>query len=173
MIDLKKDVPAFEWLRFFVSPVLNYPTGPTKALASSLQKYILATLLLTISPVFAEDFPRIQIIDSATETEPLLAKPGTYLGEKFIFEQVHSGETLVRVGVWESGAGESRIEDFPFTEYVLMISGKVEVVEQDGTSMLMEAGETFVIPRGWSGTWNVLERMKKQIVRVGSQSLQE
>ena len=49
-----------------------------------------------------------------------------------------------------------------------MISGIVTVTEKDGTSMTFKAGDTFVIPKGWSGLWDVQERMKKQIVRIGS-----
>ena len=121
----------------------------------------------TIS-VVASATPVISIVDSATPTEALLAKPGTYLGEKFTFEESHRGVVTVRIGVWEAGAGKSILTDFPFTEYVLMISGRVIVTEQDGTSMEFTAGDTFVIPKGWSGVWDVQERMKKQIVRIGS-----
>jgi hypothetical protein len=35
-----------------------------------------------------------------------MAKPGTYLGEKFTFEEKHSGDVLVQIGVWEAGAGK-------------------------------------------------------------------
>ncbi len=49
-----------------------------------------------------------------------------------------------------------------------MISGIVTVTEKDGPSMTFKAGDTFVIPKGWSGLWDVKERMKKQIVRIGS-----
>ena len=119
----------------------------------------------------ASEAPVITLVDSATPTEALLAKPGTYLGEKFTFEQKHSGDVLVRVGVWEAGAGKSVIDDFPFTEYVLMISGRVIVTDQGGVSRTFAAGDTFVIPQGWSGVWDVQERMKKQIVRIGSERL--
>ena len=114
----------------------------------------------------------IVTIDSNTQTEALLAKPGTYLAEKFTFEDHHSGETLVRVGVWEAGVSELVINNFPFTEYVLMISGVVIVTDQNGKSRKFSAGDTFVIPKGWSGIWDVKERMKKQIVRIGNAKLQ-
>lgn len=77
----------------------------------------------------------------------------------------------MRVGVWEAGAGKSVIKGFPFTEYVLMISGSVVVTDKDGTSSVFSTRDTFVIPRGWSGEWNVKARMKKQIVRIGSEEL--
>ena len=130
-----------------------------------------AVLLVSFARVMASDSPRIALVDSSTPTEALLAKPGTYLGEKFTFEDEHSGDVLVRVGVWEAGAGKTVIENFPFTEYVLMISGSVIVTEKDGTSRKFVAGDTFVIPKGWSGDWDVQERMKKQIVRIGDARL--
>ena len=133
---------------------------------------VIVALITGLTKVMASDTPRIAVIESSTPTEALLARPGTYLGEKFTFEDRHLGEILVRVGVWEAGPGKIAIEDFPFTEYVLMISGSVVVTDQDGTSRKFLAGDTFVIPRGWSGDWDVQERMKKQIVRIGDANLQ-
>lgn len=124
-------------------------------------------LLLTLSNSIADDSSQISIIDSSTPTKALMAKPGTYLGETFTFEEQHFGNVKVQVGVWEAGAGELHLDNFPFTEYVLMISGSVIVTEKDGTSNTFKAGDTFVIPKGWTGTWDVQERMKKQLVRIG------
>ena len=130
-----------------------------------------AVLLASSARVLASEIPRITPVESSTPTEALLAKPGTYIGEKFTFEDRHSGDVLVRVGVWEAGMGKTVIENFPFTEYVLMISGSVIVTDRDGKSRKFSAGDTFVIPKGWSGDWDVQERMKKQIVRIGAAKL--
>ena len=130
-----------------------------------------AVLLASLTRVMASETPRIALVESSTPTEALFAKPGTYIGEKFTFEDKHSGDVLVRIGVWEAGAGKTVIENFPFTEYVLMISGSVIVTDKNGTSRKFLAGDTFVIPKGWSGDWDVQERMKKQIVRIGSAKL--
>ena len=73
--------------------------------------------------------PKIIRIDSLTPTKPVLAKPGTKLGETFVFEETHPADTLVKIGVLEAGAGRSVLRNFPFTEYVLMISGSVVVTE--------------------------------------------
>ncbi len=130
-----------------------------------------ALFLISLTGVIASDTPPISVVESTTPTELLMAKPGTYLGEKFTFEDKHSGDTIVRVGVWEAGMGRIVIEDFPFTEYVLMISGIVIVTDKGGISRKFLAGDTFVIPKGWSGIWDIQERMKKQIVRIGSAKL--
>ena len=133
-----------------------------------VSKLGLAASLFYASFVSAEVAPRISVIDSETQVEALMAKPGTFLGETFTFEEMHSGEVTVKVGVWEAGMGELILNNFPFTEYVLMISGSVIVTEKDGPAKTFGAGDTFVIPKGWTGTWDVQERMKKQIVRIGT-----
>ena len=133
-----------------------------------IQLIAVVTILASLSTAISDDAPRIALVDSSTPTEALLAKPGTYLGETFTFEEEHSGDVRVRIGVWEAGVGKSVIENFPFTEYVLMVSGSVLVTEKDGKSRNFAAGDTFVIPKGWSGVWDVQKRMKKQIVRIGS-----
>jgi uncharacterized cupin superfamily protein len=124
-------------------------------------------LFAGLTTAMAGESPRIALVDSSSPTEALFAKPGTYLGEKITFEDKHLGDVLVQIGVWEAGAGKTFLKNFPFTEYVLMISGSVIVTEEDGTSRSFVAGDTFVIPKGWSGVWDVQERMKKQIVRIG------
>mgnify|MGYP001291224905 CR=1 FL=1 len=133
-----------------------------------VSKLGLAASLFCASFVSAEVAPRISVIDSETQVEALMAKPGTFLGETFTFEEMHSGEVTVKAGVWEAGMGELILNNFPFTEYVLMISGSVIVTEKDGPAKTFGAGDTFVIPKGWTGTWDVQERMKKQIVRIGT-----
>ena len=60
-----------------------------------------AVLLVSSTRLLANEFPRISQVNSSTPTEALLAKPGTYIGEKFTFEDKHSGDVLVRVGVWD------------------------------------------------------------------------
>ncbi len=131
-------------------------------------KIALTALLLSTPSVNADDIPRIIIIDSTTPAKALIDKPGTFLGETFVFSEEHTADVQVQIGVWEAGIGKLTFDDFSFTEYVLMIGGSVIVTETNGVSMTFDAGDTFVIPKGWSGTWDVQERMKKQIVRIGN-----
>ncbi|MCR9088943.1 MAG: cupin domain-containing protein [Rhodobacteraceae bacterium] len=111
--------------------------------------------------------PPISIIDSATPSEELPVKPGVYIGQKITFEDAHSDDITARVGVWEAGESKTYLEDYPWTEYVLMISGHVVITNEDGTENSFKAGDTFVIPKGFSGIWDVREHMKKQMVQIG------
>ncbi|MGI9420978.1 MAG: cupin domain-containing protein [Geminicoccaceae bacterium] len=128
----------------------------------------LAGLLLLFGTVaFAADAPSIAVIDSATPTDELPVKPGVYVGQKITFDDTHEGETVARIGVWEADVSKTRLIDYPFTEYVLMISGRLVITNEDGTSAEFAAGDTFVMPKGWTGIWDIQERMKKQMVQIG------
>jgi len=131
-----------------------------------MKKYFLPLVLSALSNLaFAENAPPIAVVDSETATDPLPARDGVYFGQKITFEDNHSGDVIVRAGVWEAGESKTWLEDYPFTEYVLMISGVVELTNEDGTSREYKAGDTFVMPKGWSGVWHIKEHMKKQMVQ--------
>lgn len=46
-------------------------------------------------------------------------------------------------------------------------AGHAVIINEDGRGNEFKAGDTFVIPKGFSGTWDIRERMKKQMVQVG------
>ncbi|MGI9490143.1 MAG: cupin domain-containing protein [Geminicoccaceae bacterium] len=129
--------------------------------------WLASLLLLSGTAAFAADAPPIAIIDSATPTEELPFKPGVYVGQKITFDDMHDGETVARIGVWEADVSKTRLIDYPFTEYVLMISGRLVITNDDGTEHEFNAGDTFVMPKGWTGIWDIRERMKKQMVQIG------
>lgn len=126
-------------------------------------------LFMLVTTTCAADAPSISIVDSDTMTEELPAKPGVYVGQKITFSDTHDhdGETVARVGLWEADVSKTRLIDYPFTEYVLMISGRLVITNEDGTSEEFTSGDTFVMPKGWTGIWDIQERMKKQMVQIG------
>lgn len=127
----------------------------------------IAMFVASSAMALADGAPPIALVDSATPTDELPAKPGVYVGQKITFDDMHSDDVIVRVGVWEAGVSKTYLEDYPFTEYVLMISGRLVLTNEDGSTNEFAAGDTFVMPKGWSGIWDVQEHMKKQMVQIG------
>jgi uncharacterized cupin superfamily protein len=130
----------------------------------------LAGILLTLgTAALAADAPPIVAIDSETPTDELPFKPSVYVGQKITFDDTHDhdGDTVVRIGVWEAGVSKTKLLDYPFTEYVLMISGHLVITNDDGSELDFRAGDTFVMPKGWTGIWDIREHMKKQMVQIG------
>jgi uncharacterized cupin superfamily protein len=67
----------------------------------------------------------------------------------------------VQVGVWECSPGGWTIVDRVDTESMLLLSGRVLITPADGDPVELGAGDVFVLPKGWSGRWDVLERVRK------------
>ncbi len=66
-------------------------------------------------------------------------------------------------GIWEATLGKWRIA-YTEWEHVLILSGRCVLAGDDGTRLVAGPGDNFVIEPGFTGTWEVLEPMRKQWV---------
>jgi uncharacterized cupin superfamily protein len=64
------------------------------------------------------------------------------------------------VGIWESDVGAWRIE-YDEEELCVILAGRVRLVHDDGTVEEFGPGEAFFIPRGFQGTWDTVEPVRK------------
>lgn len=64
-------------------------------------------------------------------------------------------------GVWLSEPGKWRVS-YDEDEYCHMLEGRSVVTPDGGPSVTVAAGDSFVIPRGFVGTWEVVERTRKE-----------
>jgi uncharacterized cupin superfamily protein len=67
------------------------------------------------------------------------------------------------VGIWHSEPGKWRIS-YTEEEFCLLLEGTSVVTNEAGHSFTVSAGESFVIPRGFVGTWEVIEPTTKRFV---------
>jgi uncharacterized cupin superfamily protein len=63
-------------------------------------------------------------------------------------------------GVWEGDVGAWRVQ-YTEHEFCHLLSGRVRLRGDDGSEALLEAGQSFVVPAGFTGTWEVLETARK------------
>lgn len=67
------------------------------------------------------------------------------------------------VGVWRSEPGKWRVA-YTEEEFCHMLEGRSVVTDAAGHSFTVVAGDSFVIPRGFTGTWEVVETTRKRFV---------
>lgn len=70
------------------------------------------------------------------------------------------------VGVWSCTEGGWPIVARPDTEVVLILTGKAVITDDDGTATNVGPGDLFVLPKGWSGRWDIIEPVEKLFVTV-------
>lgn len=63
-------------------------------------------------------------------------------------------------GVWESTPGKWRVS-YTEEEFCTLLTGKAVLTGEDGHAETFVAGDAFVIPSGFVGTWETVEPVRK------------
>jgi uncharacterized protein len=66
-------------------------------------------------------------------------------------------------GIWECTPGPSRWE-LETNEFVHVLAGAMTVTADGGEPMEVKAGDTVLFPKGWAGTWEIHEALRKVYV---------
>jgi len=85
-------------------------------------------------------------------------------GESENWEQVlHQGDFVV--AVFEASPAIIDInEPFPYDEFVQVLDGEVTLTNVDGETATYKQGDTFLVPKGWMGTWDMPVRYREMII---------
>lgn len=66
-------------------------------------------------------------------------------------------------GIWQSEPGKWNIS-YTEEEFCQLLQGSSVITDADGNPVTVNPGDNFVIPRGFVGTWEVLETTRKIFV---------
>jgi uncharacterized protein len=66
-------------------------------------------------------------------------------------------------GLWQSEPGKWSIA-YTEEEYCEILEGRSIITDARGNTMTVTTGDSFVIPRGFAGTWEVVEATRKRYV---------
>ena len=69
-------------------------------------------------------------------------------------------------GVWECTPGGWDTVDRHATEAMLFLSGRARITTKGAEPVIVQAGDSLVLPKGWHGRWEVLETVRKFFVEV-------
>jgi uncharacterized cupin superfamily protein len=76
---------------------------------------------------------------------------------------IHQGDFVVSVFA-ASPAIIDINEPFPYDEFVLVLEGEVTLTNLDGGTATYKEGDTFLVPKGWLGTWDMPYKYREMIV---------
>jgi uncharacterized cupin superfamily protein len=74
-----------------------------------------------------------------------------------------SGELLTAM-VYQADEGTLRFVSIPYDEHVYILQGSAVLVTDGGQAHEFGAGDAFVVPKGWSGTWQFLKGYRELVV---------
>jgi uncharacterized protein len=67
------------------------------------------------------------------------------------------------VGIWRSEPGKWHVR-YTEEEYCQMLEGKSIITSESGAAVTLVAGDEFVVPSGFVGTWEVVQFTAKRFV---------
>ena len=78
-------------------------------------------------------------------------------------KQLHRGEFVVVI--YESMPAVIDVsEPFPYDEFVVVLEGEVTLTDIVGSTQTYRVGDSFTVPRGWRGTWDMPFKYREMIV---------
>jgi uncharacterized cupin superfamily protein len=77
-----------------------------------------------------------------------------------VWKQYTDGSGKFFAGVWSSEVGKWRIA-YTEEEYCQILQGTSIIADTLGNDVTVSAGDSVIIPRGFVGTWEVLEPTQK------------
>ena len=63
-------------------------------------------------------------------------------------------------GIWESTAGKWKV-NYAEQEFVHMLAGEAILSDEQGNAERVKAGDSFVVPAGFKGSWESLGQVRK------------
>lgn len=117
---------------------------------------------------FAADESRLFVM----ETTPERAKAYELVAEKIVagtptfvsWDLEKSPDGKITSGIWEATPGAWRSAKAGDWEFCHLISGVIELTEDGKPPVVLKAGDTFTLRPGFTGTWRVIEPVRKSFV---------
>lgn len=66
--------------------------------------------------------------------------------------------------VFESGPATQELEDYGFDEFICVLEGKLILTPVGGSPVEIEAGEHVILPKGFTGTWEMVGETFRELV---------
>ena len=102
--------------------------------------------------------------ETALESIPAWPEEMVLSGTNQHWQKVlHEGEFVV--ALYEAMPAVIDIsEPYPYDEYVRVLEGSVVLTSSQGERQSYEAGDAFLVPVGWTGTWEMPTRFRELII---------
>ncbi len=86
--------------------------------------------------------------------------------EQTLWNQFQDASEQMLSGIWECTEGKWQADYSAKSEFCHILAGKVVLTDEAANATTFVSGDSFVIPSGFVGTWEVLEPVRKLYVIV-------
>ena len=104
---------------------------------------------------------------ASMDLDPIGPRAGADQGDRQVSVREIFKYDSIPVGVWECTTGGWPIVDRPDTEVASIATGRATITDADGTEQVLVPGSAIILPKGWSGRWDLSETLSKVYVIIG------
>lgn len=122
------------------------------------------SLSFYIESAVSDKNPSLVRFNTGPLADPTLGQPKRPISGNALFRSVamfEGDEGNVHGGVWESTSGTFQADTTGYIEFGHIVEGSCRVVDPDSTVNTLETGDSFVMPEGYHGRWEVDSFVKK------------
>jgi uncharacterized cupin superfamily protein len=119
----------------------------------------LSTGQTSVLPLLTASLKKAPLDDLPPWPQEVVLSGANEHGQKVL----HSGNVVAAL----YGAEAARLsvsEPFPYDEYVLVLAGEVTLTSDGGHSQTFATGDSFLVPKGWTGIWDMPQQYLEKIV---------
>jgi uncharacterized cupin superfamily protein len=98
--------------------------------------------------------------------KPTTLTPGQREGVRPFWSAPGATPGPIDTGIWEAEPGSFTATRDGYHELCYLLTGSVTLVEDGEQPIEVGAGDLFVTPAGWRGTWHVHETVRKLYVII-------
>ena len=142
----KKIISTFCWNLMLVPSLTVSDELPGPIATPDEEKQI-----IKVDPLLLEQKTEFELNDSSDFK--VISGFGAKMTEIRIFK---SSDKKFDVGVTKIDKVTLSFHDWPIDEFVSVLEGSVEIIDQEKNVQIYESGDSFVIPKGFSGIWKQL-----------------
>ncbi|MEM8786845.1 MAG: cupin domain-containing protein [Pseudomonadota bacterium] len=103
---------------------------------------------------------------AARSPDPSIVRSGD--PRSTLWNGVDVGTGTLLCGQWIGQPGEMEVRPRVHHEMFTVVSGRIELIEADGTVTRVGPGQAGFIPKGWTGVWRTVEETRKTYMLLKS-----
>jgi uncharacterized cupin superfamily protein len=93
-------------------------------------------------------------------------EPGNPRSQTWTAARFTAGRS-VSTGIWTAEPGILKVRSYPVDEVFTVVSGKIDVTNEDGKVVHVGPGQSCLLRKGWSGLFHTVEQTRKCFVTAG------
>ena len=80
------------------------------------------------------------------------------------YKTLYSGD--INVAIYEAKPMTLRIKDYSIDEFVTVVSGVLILTAEGGSPQRFDVGESVLVPKGFTGTWEMQGNFREMVVII-------